>query len=516
MPPPLPAGTTYTFNGSAIEIRSETVVNEPYVGVALELSTPASRTVHPVTALLNPPDYRSGAPPPARAPQRYGPVRGGETLGVIARSLQRQFGASTEQVMWALFDTNPHAFQGGVDGLQAGAFLTVPPAHAVTTVETERAAALLNAARRTRADVNPAPAEQPPAAAPHIALHTLVTTAIPRGAADELPSAPDSPTPAASNPLPSADPPAAVPASTTDALNTLSRRVAMLDQHAETLRTQLAERDQEVAWLQDELRLRDHPRRGPQPWWAAHIEWLVLFVTLTGTLLFLSGVWVGGRRATAGEYAEPEWIPSDSAFQHPNDTSVAAASTTQTTVSLRPKDPADAEDPLGDDDLDYKLQTRPFGESHDIDFSETDPIDELEAYIAKGQYAQAKNLLGRLINLFPDENSFRLYLLKILYAGREDEAFHEHALYLSERRDRITKLEWEEVVTMGAVLMPEEALYARQDTGETGSLDLGRIAELSPAKLMARNSDTAHTVSEEEHTEVAEFLNELRKNHNAP
>ena len=529
-PPSIPAGTTYSVNGSVIEIRSNTAVTEPYIGVALQLSTPNARIVRPVTVLLNPPDYRAAAttphavmarPPERRlgAPRRYGPVREGETLSLIARSLQTETGASIEQVMWALFDANPHAFEGGADGLKAGVHLTVLPAPMITAVEPQRATAELEAARLALADTGPVRRADQPASVPSVALNTIQTGAAPGAEAQLAADAPDvRPATHGGGPPPGDAQP--VPGSTADALSTLTRRVSILDRHAEALRAQLAERDQEVTWLQDELRLRERPRGEPKALPTLGIEWIVLFLSIGGTVLFLFGMWIGGRRASAVHYAEPEWIPGPpSAFEQPDRLSVTAAPSTQSTVPLQPEDCAEAEDPLGPQDMDFKLQTRPFAKSDAIAFSETDPMDELEAYIAKGQYAQAKTLLGRLINLFPDETSFRLYLLKILYAGREDETFHEHALYLHARRERITDDLWQEVVKMGAALMPDEALYGTPRAAEPESepTDPNRIIEFSAAKSALQPSCPIETmVPGEEQEEVNEFLSELRNNDNAP
>ncbi|MDH3640107.1 MAG: hypothetical protein OES09_16830, partial [Gammaproteobacteria bacterium] len=296
-------------------------------------------------------------------------------------------------------------------------------------------------------------------------------------------------------------------------------------------RAQLAERDQQIAVLENELRLSDQPRVEPEVL-AVSKEWIELYFAMGGTVLFLSGMWFGGRRAASdGHYQDPEWNPAfdpDTGLKEPHSISVSTTtSTTQTTTSTEEHESAEQDDPLGPDDINLELQTRPFAQPDDIDFSETNPIDELESYIAKGQYAQAKILLGRLINLFPDETSFRIYLLKILHAGRDCQAFHEHALYLHERRDRIDDDLWQEVVEMGLKLMPDEGLYggANVEESEPGPAfpcdEPSQIIEFSSAKSALQASPSLDTpvhdmVAEEEKDDVIAFLGDLKNNENAP
>lgn len=64
---------------------------------------------------------------PARAtmPEKYGPVGGGETLSRIAAQLSPD-GVTLNQMMIALFEANPQAFNGNINFLLEGAVLRVP------------------------------------------------------------------------------------------------------------------------------------------------------------------------------------------------------------------------------------------------------------------------------------------------------------------------------------------------------------------------------------------------------
>ncbi|MDH3637841.1 MAG: hypothetical protein OES09_05190, partial [Gammaproteobacteria bacterium] len=241
----IPAGTTYSLNGRVIEIRSPTVVTEPYVNLALELFTPHARTLHYITVLLNPPDYRatgvaqklpdaSSSDRGSAAAQRYGPVRKGEKLSLIAKALQPQTGGSLEQVLWALFKSNPKAFNGGVDRLKAGVYLTIPPAHIIMAVEPQTAAAELEAMRAAPPVSVSAQVANEPSAVPRLALNAVEAPAMSTPTSDS-----DTRSATENQPAPGTDSePLSAP--TTDALDKLAHRVSVLDQHAGTLRAQLA------------------------------------------------------------------------------------------------------------------------------------------------------------------------------------------------------------------------------------------------------------------------------------
>ena len=59
------------------------------------------------------------------SPETYGPVKRGQTLSGIASSLARE-GTTMNQMMIALFEANPQAFDGNINLLQVGAVLQVP------------------------------------------------------------------------------------------------------------------------------------------------------------------------------------------------------------------------------------------------------------------------------------------------------------------------------------------------------------------------------------------------------
>lgn len=74
------------------------------------------------------------------APEVYGPVTRGQTLSGIALSLSRD-GTTMNQMMVALFETNPQAFGGNINVLREGAVLQLPDAAALRRHSHETATA---------------------------------------------------------------------------------------------------------------------------------------------------------------------------------------------------------------------------------------------------------------------------------------------------------------------------------------------------------------------------------------
>jgi pilus assembly protein FimV len=146
---------------NVLRISTPAPVNEPYLDLLVELNWAAGRVVRSYTFLLDPPGMtaptpviepvapmRSGAaarpaaptatiaPQPAAAarPQASGGAAGGSTYAVrrgdsLAR-IANQFrpdGVSLEQMLVALFNANPEAFEGNnMNRLRAGSILNIP------------------------------------------------------------------------------------------------------------------------------------------------------------------------------------------------------------------------------------------------------------------------------------------------------------------------------------------------------------------------------------------------------
>jgi pilus assembly protein FimV len=162
-----------------IRLASGAPVNDPFADLLVELQTPTGSITREYVVLLDPPGYGANAsaivsppvaaaqtrpapsqtvaasplpaqktaeaarPAPAAAQpasaQKYGPVRRGETLGKIARSL-KPAEISLEQMLAGLYRSNPNAFvNNNMNLLKVGATLQVPDKQELAAVPHQEA-----------------------------------------------------------------------------------------------------------------------------------------------------------------------------------------------------------------------------------------------------------------------------------------------------------------------------------------------------------------------------------------
>src|SRR5688572_23445003 len=164
-----------------LKVTTPRPVNEPFIEILIEINSENGRVVRQYTALLDPPGYGRGAadippprveappdgrPPAAAAPattaaapaasplppaassapppspkpaptaaagsKQYGPIKPGETLGRIARTVKPD-GVSLEQALVGLFRENPDAFiRKNMNLVKSGKILRVPEAEQMT------------------------------------------------------------------------------------------------------------------------------------------------------------------------------------------------------------------------------------------------------------------------------------------------------------------------------------------------------------------------------------------------
>src|SRR3546814_6140776 len=90
-------------------------------------------------------DWSSDVCSSDRTPGDYGPVQVGDTLGKIARSIDRD-GHSLDQVMLALLRTNPDAFiKGNINLVKAGAVLRIQDGSELSEYSAREARAIVHA-----------------------------------------------------------------------------------------------------------------------------------------------------------------------------------------------------------------------------------------------------------------------------------------------------------------------------------------------------------------------------------
>lgn len=114
-----------------IHVLSTEAITAPYLEVVVAAQAGSDRVLKAYTVLLDPPPRR-----------RYGPVKDGEALWSIAKRVKLNDKVTVQQMVVALFDTNPDAFTDNhINQLKIGAFLRIPSLETVTAIPPERASA---------------------------------------------------------------------------------------------------------------------------------------------------------------------------------------------------------------------------------------------------------------------------------------------------------------------------------------------------------------------------------------
>jgi len=165
----------------SILVRSDIVINEPYVGFTLDIVDDNSELSKDFVVLMDLP--AKGAEQPAfssvpvssnvkarsqsvdsyqnasimgpyetavagRIPEKFGAVLDGQSIWRVARRINEAMGVSKSQMIWALYQANPSAFSSkSITSLKAGVFLTIPPQSTVAAVSDAQAQDNLRALR---------------------------------------------------------------------------------------------------------------------------------------------------------------------------------------------------------------------------------------------------------------------------------------------------------------------------------------------------------------------------------
>ncbi|BAZ93946.1 TfP pilus assembly protein FimV [Thiohalobacter thiocyanaticus] len=91
--------------------------------------------------------------------------------------------------------------------------------------------------------------------------------------------------------------------------------------------------------------------------------------------------------------------------------------------------------------------------------AEADPIAEADVYLAYGRYQQAEELIRGALDNDPDNADYRLKLLEVFHAARNQSAFDTEAEALLARLENQEDPAWQRVVEMGRELNPGNSLY---------------------------------------------------------
>lgn len=153
----------------AITLRTDEPVREPLLVFLVDAAWGSGHLLREYNVFLDPESLPVAAPAPVAAPQvqapaayaprqqtpsapsywgqRYGPVEAGQSLSKIAEALIAGTSLKRDQMVWALFQTNPHAFTAdNINWLNVGANLSVPTQQEVAAIAPQRATQLVQQA----------------------------------------------------------------------------------------------------------------------------------------------------------------------------------------------------------------------------------------------------------------------------------------------------------------------------------------------------------------------------------
>ncbi len=535
-----------------IRVTTSKPVREPFLDFIVEVSWRAGRLLREYTLLLDPPRTHEESAPavstPAAAPvaaaaptvearaasmpaaiarpaaaaatsggsNSYGPVQDTDTLWAIARQMRGDRAVSVQQMMMALYQGNPQAFDGNINRLKKGSVLRLDPnelramsrrqaaaevARQTREWENHRIRAAEAAAkRRTGAGVTPAtPAAVAAAEEPRLKL-SVPEEGEPR-AAGAAGAGEGEDAGALRQELMAAEEESEVRRQENEELQ---KRMVELEQQLADMQQLLSLKDQDLAALQAQLRGEEAPAVEP----VVEAEVKPESVEATAPV---EPVAEAPKAVEPAKPVEPVAKPKPVVVPEP----VEPASFVDEIMTLlldnlmyvgaffgvlllllglivyRRRKGGEFQESIlsggtssmmrGGDDESSSTETSFFsdlasgaGAVHDE--SEVDPLTEADVYMAYGRHQQAEELLKEAIEENPERAELHVKLQELYYktkdaAGFAAAAAATHALLEG------TGPQWEKVLVMGHELCPDNELFAAApegvslDEGESGAAE---------------------------------------------
>ena len=479
------------------------------------VTPPASSAAPPVTS----------AAPRAPLPGTYGEVQRGETLWGITTAL-RPSGVTMNQMMVAIYEANPQAFNSNMNILRRGAILRIPELNEIQAIDARAATA--EARAHTDTWQGRAPQQEPrlilePPADDAVASGRDTSSPGSRDEGGEALDATRSPEEVepgerlidiqdeelaalqdrvVTGPDESVEPPAAGvdPGVELEAESVFADEQAPAGQETPpAVEPEAAEPPPVIA---------PSPARRGEPslldtllaWIAMPIVWIGAggAVVVVGILLFLrrrgrsepedvTGKWEAleaelgddvAREATArlrGQAQSEDFVvheqPAEPEPEAPAPAAPAApaAPTKKARGQAAPKEPALADQTMSSQTV--------------INLDQADPIAEADFHMAYGLYDQAADLVSKAVKEHPKRRDLKLKLLEVFFVWGNKESFLKTAKTLREETGTRPDPDWDKVVIMGKQICPDEPLFAAAtsaaaevdvdlDAGEAPALDL--------------------------------------------
>ncbi|TJY62239.1 hypothetical protein E4T66_08435 [Sinimarinibacterium sp. CAU 1509] len=556
---PVPVAATPLATPPPTPVPAPASVKAPAATAVPQVAVPATTTPAPATQQTSPQFYETveesaqpsasvPAPVPTRAasvvpdsaPSRseFGPVAAGQTLWSIAGAVLPDSSVTMDQMLLALYRSNPDAFDGGINGLQKGAVLRVPSRDEITAVSPD--AARLEV-RRLRGLERPAPTRSPkPTPAPSVMPTALPT---PEPTLDEASK------PTTSGPISLPAKPAATPAPQPTSAAELSPDLPIVEPSdavsaqipAETETSQAAASVEGESAAPNEAPATAEPSATPAPAVAVEQDEIVsgplpkreaglletLLIPLILGLLVLGGIGylisriLARRKAGADSAAaapgsipkppstprpvapvadaapepkaEPEPPPaSTQQFELPQTRipGAAAGLAMDATQAFNVPPPAEPEP------VDFDLTGQFESQTMQIDLDTNDPVSEADFHLAYGLYDEAALLLKQAAEREPGRSEIRTKLAETYFAAGKPAEFLAAA---EDAHPLVSAADWQKISIMGQQLCPDVELFhegsAVADVGGATDFDLGALDE-APAEAVEPVAESPSDLAE--------------------
>ena len=440
-------------------------------------------------------------PAPVAARSDY-VVQRNDTLWGVAQRVRPDDAISTNQVMMALFNENPQAFDGNINRLRAGAILRVPSREQMAANSVRDTTAEVRRQTETWRDTTPAaaPVERrlelaPPVEAARPPAPVTETAREPAAPAPELveavqelrgeladtrrlmeikdaeiaalqarlaelegaPVAPVDAQPEAAAPAPAAAPaeapPAPAPAPAAPAPSLVDRVLGLLGSLWLWLLVAIVVAAGAVVMF---LRARKEQERSIEEDLAETGTW--------GTLDNTGGKFAGAASGAAGGLKiEPRPARSDSPgsiLVEESDTPARAAASAAPVALVAPVAPRQepAAEASSDDEYQYPFEDTIAGESA-VNLDQSDPMAEADFHMAYGLYDQAAEIIRKAVEREPDRYDLRRKLLDICFVWGNADEFLAQAKAIRQLDDEAATADWGKIGIMGRQICPGEPMF---------------------------------------------------------
>ena len=470
-------------------------------------TAPAPRETAPAAAQPRPAERQQEAPRAAdSAGSQVYRVAPSETLWGIARDMRPDDGLTINQTMLAIFEANPQAFDGNINRLRAGAYLTIPTADDIYRISRGDATAEV---QRQNEEWSGAPA--PVAKRPSLSLVPPDESVTVADAA-----AYDDYTPPTSAAVPDTD--------LQDRVRDLEEQIADKDALIEVRDNEIARLQEQLEQLQSEqeaaaeveapadgaagVDLEGEAEPQPVPVQPSPSKEPGLF----GTILdFLTGFWgavIGGLVILALVmvwFARRAVMTTDGDDDAFTDFAAEARSPLGDTAKIEPLQddgdafvveegergeswPADGADTMEVPTAKLAQTTRfepgeTFSTETGVNLDAEDPIAEADFHLAYGLYDQAAELISNALAKDEDRKDLMTKLCEVYFVWGNKDEFVRSAERLHAAMGDHLGSEWDKVAIMGQQIAPDSELFSVGASLASSAVDLSFDDEEADSSL---------------------------------